>query len=91
MSRISRFPQTTQTRPQPAEPQPAEPSPHPAFDEPRQQASVRKVAAILDYSERFVRELCNRGELETNGRPGRGFRIFLDSVVAYQRRNRRVG
>ncbi len=58
--------------------------------EPRLQASVKKVATILDYSERFVRELCNRGELETNDRAGRGLRIYLDSVAAYQQRNRSV-
>lgn len=62
----------------------------PLSAEPRLQASVKKVAVILDYSERFVRELCNRGELETNGRAGRGLRIFLDSVAAYQQRNRSV-
>lgn len=62
----------------------------PTANEPRPQASVKKVAIILDYSERFVRELCNRGDLETNGRAGRGLRIYLDSVAAYQQRNRSV-
>lgn len=85
MTRISRFPQAASTRPETVEPQPG-----PSLCEPRPQASIKKVAVILDYSERFVRELCNRGELETNGRPGRGLRIFLDSVAAYQQRNRRV-
>lgn len=54
---------------------------------PRPQASVKRVAEILDYSDRHVRDLCARGELETNGRPGRGFRIYLDSVAAYQTRH----
>lgn len=52
---------------------------------PRQQATVKKVAAILDFSERHIRELCARGELEYTGRL-RGFRIYLDSVAAYQER-----
>jgi hypothetical protein len=56
---------------------------------PRPQASVKKVAAILDYSERHIRELCARGELEFTGRL-RGFRIYLDSVAAWQERNRRT-
>ena len=56
---------------------------------PRLQASVKKVAAILDFSERYVRDLCARGELEYTGRL-RGFRIFLDSVAAYQERKRRA-
>jgi len=86
MSRMSRFLSKIPPQPEPAEPQPA-----PALDAPRQQASVKKVAALLDYSDRYVRELCTRGDLETNGRRGRGFRIFLDSVVAYQRRNRKAG
>lgn len=52
----------------------------------RPQASVKKVASYLDYSDRYVRDLINRGELETNGRRGRGLRIYLDSVAAYQAR-----
>jgi hypothetical protein len=56
---------------------------------PRPQASVKKVAAILDFSERHIRELCARGELEHTGRL-RGFRIYLDSVAAWQDRNRRA-
>lgn len=56
---------------------------------PRPQASVKKVAALLDFSERHIRELCARGELEYSGRL-RGFRIYLDSVAAWQERNRRA-
>lgn len=67
---------------------PAPPAAPPPPALPRPQASVKKVAAILDYSDRTVRELCAQGELETNGRPGRGFRIFLDSVATYQERQR---
>ena len=54
---------------------------------PRPQATVKRVAEILAKSERHVRELCARSELEYTG-AGRGFRIFLDSVAAYQERER---
>lgn len=59
---------------------------------PRPQASVKRVAELLAFSERHVRDLCTRGELECSGH-GRGFRIFLDSVAAYQERarNKRAG
>jgi hypothetical protein len=77
-----RTPQITSDQPA----TPVLPAPH--SDTPRAQATIKRVAEILAYSDRYVRDLCNRGELETNGRRGRGLRIFLDSVAAYQRRNR---
>ncbi|NJM06939.1 helix-turn-helix domain-containing protein [Candidatus Gracilibacteria bacterium] len=61
-----------------------------ATSAPRPQGSVKKVAKLLDYSERHIRSLCARGELEHIGR-GRGFRIFLDSVAAFQARHRNGG
>lgn len=87
MTRITRFPKGSPPPLPPAEP-PSPISPAPDSDTPRAQATIKRVAEILAYSDRYVRDLCNRGELETNGRPGRGLRIFLDSVAAYQRRNR---
>lgn len=89
MTRITRFPKGDPPLPSPAEP-PSPVSPAPDSNTPRAQATIKRkrVAEILAYSDRYVRDLCNRGELETNGRPGRGLRIFLDSVAAYQRRNR---
>jgi hypothetical protein len=89
MTRITRFPKGNTPPPSPAEP-PRSAPPAPDSDTPRAQATIKRVAEILAYSDRYVRDLCNRGELETNGRPGRGLRIFLDSVAAYQRRNRSV-
>lgn len=87
MTRITRFPKGNPPPPPATEPlKPVEPAS--GNDTPRAQATIKRVAELLAYSDRYVRDLCNRGELETNGRPGRGLRIFLDSVAAYQRRNR---
>lgn len=55
---------------------------------PRLQASVKKVAEILDFSGEKVRQLCRDGEIEYTG-DGRGYRIYLDSVAAYQERQTR--
>lgn len=83
MSKIGSLRTTMSSQDKVGPPPPIAPTPVP----PRPQASVKKVAAILDFSERHVRDLCARGELEWTGK-GRGFRIFLDSVTAYQERER---
>jgi excisionase family DNA binding protein len=49
---------------------------------------VKKVAEILDFSGEKVRQLCRDGEIEYTG-DGRGYRIYLDSVAAYQERQTR--
>lgn len=53
----------------------------------RPQTTVKKVADLLCKSPEKVRELCRKGELAFSGK-GRGFRIFIDSVAAYQERER---
>jgi excisionase family DNA binding protein len=56
------------------------------FPTPRPQATVKEVAKMLAFSPRKVRDLCHAGELEYTGE-GRGMRIYLDSVAAYQERH----
>lgn len=53
----------------------------------RQMLTVKHVAERLSYSQEKVRQICRDGELDYMGR-GRGYRIFEDSVAAYQERER---
>lgn len=50
---------------------------------------VKKAAALLDMNEAHVRELVDRGELESFRIGRRGIRIYLDAIADYQKRGAR--
>ena len=56
---------------------------------PRASATVKTVARDMQAHESVVRRLVKRGELEGYTLGTRGLRIFLDSVIAYQKRQAR--
>lgn len=50
----------------------------------RPSARIKTVAKLLDCNQSQVRELVTSGALESHRIGKRGWRVFLDSVAAYQ-------
>jgi hypothetical protein len=59
-------------------------------ESPRESRKVKTVAAMLEMDESQIRRMEQDGELEGHGHGKRGLRIYLDSVIDWQKRHARA-